>query len=520
MNLLALPVLLPLLAGSVLLLVGRPGARTVVATVAATLTLLADVFILERTLQGEVLVVQMAQWAAPWGISLVADRLTGTMLGLSGLVGLLTVLFAGSSLQHAPRRGQSATLNQLRERLGAQALLQFLFMGVNMSFLTGDLFNLFVAFEVMLISSYGLLLLGNELPQLREGFKYVVINLVASAVFVVAAGFAYGLFGTLNMADISVRVAAHGPDARVTLVAALLALVFATKSALFPLGFWLPNAYPVPTAAVSAFFASLLTKVGVYTLIRSFTLLFPQERGLQLVLLVLAGVTILVGAFGMIARQRWRHALAFANVSSVGYLVMGAFIGTAAGLSAALYYLVHSVLLIFMLFLIAALAEKVGGERYRSSGHLSSYPYLGVGFFIGALALAGLPPTSGFIGKYALLTALLSAPSALNISVATSAVLAGLLLLYAAMQIWRGFFWGESDAVHHVELPAGMRLVTLTAVLLVAGLAVFSGPVFGAAEKTALQLETNGAYVTAVLTPPADSTSPPVQNEGIGDEGR
>lgn len=508
MNLLALPVLLPLLAGTVLLLVEGAKARTTVAVIAASLTLLADLAILTRTLEGEVLVVQMAQWAAPWGISLVADRLTGMMLGLSGLVGLLTVLFAGISLQHAPRRGQSAALNRTRERLGAQALLQFLFMGVNMSFLTGDLFNLFVSFEVMLVSSYGLLLLGNELPQLREGFKYVVINLIASAVFVVAAGFAYGLFGTLNMADIAVRIAAHGPDARVTLVASLLALVFATKSALFPLGFWLPNAYPVPAAAMSAFFASVLTKVGVYTLIRSFTLLFPEEKGLQLILLVLAGATILVGALGMITRQRWRHALAFANVASVGYLTLGAFIGTRAGLSASLYYLVHSVLLIFMLFLIAALAEKIGGERYRLSGHLNTYPFLGVGFFIGALALAGLPPTSGFIGKYAILTALLAAPNPVHVGVAVSAVLSGLFLLYASMQIWRGFFWGEADAVHRVALPLGMRLVTLSAVLIVIGLAVFSGPVFRVAEETAAQLETNAAYLEAVLAPQ------PVQDEG------
>lgn len=502
MNLLALPVLIPLLAGSILLLVNTPRGRRAVALTASGVTLVVDLLIFLGTLQGDVLVAQMANWPAPWGISLVADRLTGIMLGLSGAVGLLTVLFANSSLRYAPRRGRPDRLNKLREQFGAQALFQFLFMGVNMSFLTGDLFNLFVAFEVMLIASYGLLLLGNELPQLREGFKYVVINLVSSAIFVVAAGFAYGLFGTLNMADVAVRVQAHGPDPRVTLVCGLLALVFATKSALFPLGFWLPNTYPVPAAAVSAFFAALLTKVGAYTLIRTFTLMFPQELTLQFVLLVLAGLTIIVGALGAIARQNWRHALAFANVASIGYLVMGVFIGTAAGLSAALYYLIHSVLLVFTLFLIAALAEKINGLSYRSSGgHLNVYPWLGVGFFICALALAGFPPTSGFVGKYALIAALLSAGTPVHMWVALGAVVTGFLLLYAAMKMWRGFFWGESDSVHRVELPTGMRAVTGTAVGVVVLLALFSGPVFESAELAALQLRTPEVYMKAVLEP-------------------
>lgn len=499
MNLVAWPVLLPLVAGAGLLLVRDARARTAVAALAALATLGVELALLARTLDGEVLVVQMAAWPAPYGISLVADGLSSLMLALSGVTGLLTVLFAGSSLQHPSRHGQGALLNRAREALGAQALLQFLLMGVNMSFLTGDLFNLFVAFEVMLISSYGLLLLGGELPQLREGFKYVLINLVSSAVFVLAAGMAYGLFGTLNMADIAQRVAAHGPDPRITLVALLLALVFATKTALFPLGFWLPNSYPVPPAALSAFFAALLTKVGAYALIRTFTLLFPQEDGIRLTLLLLAAVTVPIGALGAIARQRWRHALAFGNVASVGYLVSGAFVGTEAGMAAALYYLVNSVLVVFALFLVAALAERIAGVGYRAEGHLSFYPWLGVGFFVAAMALAGMPPTSGFIGKYAVIAALLEAGGTLRYLVAAGAVLSGFLLLYAVVQIWRGFFWGESDAVHRVALPRPMTALTGVAVGLVVLLSLFSGPVYDAAGKIAAELAGNRAYLAAVL---------------------
>lgn len=306
-NLLAWPVLIPLLAGALLLLVRGRSARGWTSTVASVLTLAVSIVIFARATSGEVLVVQMAGWPAPFGISLVADRLAAVMLLLASIVGLLTVVLAVFSLQEAPWPGRSALLNRAREAFGAQALLQFVIMGVNMSFLTGDLFNLFVAFEVMLIASYGLLLLGGELVQLREGFKYVVINLVASAVFVLGAGYAYALVGSLNMADMAVRIADHGPDPRLTAVALILSLVFATKAAVFPLGFWLPDSYPAPPAAFSALFGALLTKVGVYALIRIHTLMFPSEALPGMVLAVLGAITILLGVLGTIARQRWRY---------------------------------------------------------------------------------------------------------------------------------------------------------------------------------------------------------------------
>ncbi len=503
MNLLALPILIPLFSGAVLLLLPSRIWRFVLACLAALLCLGVSLSILNTVLSGKVMVLQMSNWPAPWGISLVADGLTGIMLALSALVGLLTVIFAGSSLQHEPRRGQSKLVNELRERFGFQALLQFLLMGVNMSFLTGDLFNLFVAFEVMLISSYGLLLIGNELPQLREGFKYVVVNLIASAIFVVAAGMIYGLIGTLNMADIAVKVAQHtasyGPDARLSLLAMMLALVFATKAAVFPLGFWLPSSYPVPAAAASAFFAALLTKVGVYSLIRTFTLMFPEEDLIKTLLLVLAALSMVVGALGMISQSRWRHTLAFANISSIGYLLMGVFTRQNMGLSAALYYLIHTVLVIFTLFLIAALAEKIAGLKYTSEGHLNTYPWLAASYFIAALALAGLPPTTGFIAKYALISASLKVGGLLNNWVAAAAVVTGLLLLYASVEIWRGFFWGESHAVHQVSLPAGMKGTMAASLGLLVLLAIASGPLYRLANFAADQLSRNTAYIAAVL---------------------
>lgn len=500
MNLLAFPVLIPLFAAILLLIEQHPQRRRLLAILASTLTLLVNTLVATRTISGEVLSVQMGGWSAPFGITLVADGLTGLMLLLAGLTGLLTVLYATTSLQHPPGRGASSALNLARERFGALGLLQFLFMGVNMSFVTGDLFNLFVSFEVMLIASYGLLLLGAEAPQLREGFKYVVINLAASAIFVVAAGFAYGLFGTLNMADIALRLRAAESNPGVTLIALLLALVFATKAAVLPFGFWLPTAYPAPPAAISAFFAALLTKVGIYALVRSFTLMFPAETGVQLMLLALAGVSLLLGALGAISRQRWRHLLAFVNIASIGYLALGMFGGSVASLGAGLYYLLHSVLVIFAMFLIAGLAEHIAGPRFRDEGHLAHYPYLGLGFFIGALALTGLPPTSGFIAKFGLLRSLLETGGALRAGLVVTALVTSFLLIYALVTIWRSFFWGESDAVHEVPLPSGMVRVTALAVAIVVMLIPLSGPLYRLSENVAQQLSSNEHYIAQVLS--------------------
>ena len=512
MNLLILPVLLPLFSAAVLLLLRGALLRTVVASYAAALTLFCSSLIAYQSLQGEVLVMQMGGWSAPFGISLVADGLTGIMLLLSGVMGLLAVLLVGSSLQVPAARSDTPKLNRAREVFGAQALLQFLLMGVNMSFLTGDLFNLFVAFEVMLTASYGLMLLGSELPQLREGLKYVVVNLVASAVFVTTAGFAYGLFGSLNMADIALRVSAHhaeqGADLRVTFVAFLLALVFATKAALFPFGFWLPNAYPTPPVAVGAFFAAMLTKVGAYALLRSFTLMFPEQGGVQLFLLFLAGLTTVVGALGAITRRRWRYWLAFANVSSMGFIVMGIFSASPAGLAATVFYLITSVLVVFALFSIAGLAEQLAGKDYRRQGHIDRYPLLAVGYFLCLLSLAGLPPMSGFIGKFGLLQALLARGGLVATLVVALAIVSSLLLLYAGIVVWQKFFWGEDDAVHHVHLPMDMRIITASAVALVVAVTLFAGPLYQASTQVGEQLWHNSRYLEQVMQGAGQSMSP------------
>jgi multicomponent Na+:H+ antiporter subunit D len=492
MNTLVLPVILPLLAASLLLALPAPRARVVLASFSTLLTLGISLFIFLQTSAGTVLTTQLGDWAAPYGISLVADRLTGLMLVLSGVVTLLTVI------------NSSATLGAARGRFGHHALLQFLLMGVNMSFLTGDLFNLFVSFEVMLVASYAIITLGSSTAQLREGLKYVIINLLLSAVFVVACGFTYGILGTLNMAQLGLRSSELGSTPVVTALSLLLGIVFATKSAVFPLAFWLPGTYPAPPPAISAFLGALLTKVGVYSLLRLYTLLFPAEAPVvQPLLLVAAILTMLVGALGALSRVRWRHLLSFATMGSVGYLVFGLALFNSAGLSATLFYLINSILVIFSLFLIAGYAEKLTGfQDVRLGGLLESSPYLAASFFIAALALIGLPPTSGFVGKFALVRAAFETGGTLSLVGAVAVLVASLITLIVMIKVWRWFFWGQ-DTLHLARVPVSLAWTTFAGTALIILVTVLSGQLYAVALATAEQLTTPTQYIEAVLPPEA-----------------
>jgi multicomponent Na+:H+ antiporter subunit D len=488
MNALVLPVIVPLATASLLLALTAPRVRFIVAVFSTLLTLGISLFIVTRVIAGEILTTQLGDWVAPYGITLVADRLTGLMLVLSSFVTLITVI------------NSSATLGAVRGRFGHHALLQFLFMGVNMSFLTGDLFNLFVSFEVMLVASYAIVTLGSSLAQLREGLKYVIINLLLSAVFVVACGFAYGILGTLNMAQLSVRSSELGPTPIVAALSLLLGVVFATKSAIFPLAFWLPGTYPAPPSAISAYLAALLTKVGVYSLIRLYTLLFPAEIPMvQPLLFVAAILTMLVGAFGALSQVRWRHLLSYATMGSVGYLVFGLALFNATGLGATIFYLVNSIIVIFSLFLIAGYAEKLTGfQDVRLGGVLESSPYLATGFFISALALIGLPPTSGFIGKFALVRAGLEVGRPLVVVGVVTVLVASLITLVVMMRVWRWFFW-ETHELRLAKVPQMMRWSTVTGVALIILLTIFSGQIYTFATATGEQITTPTLYIEAVL---------------------
>jgi multicomponent Na+:H+ antiporter subunit D len=386
-------------------------------------------------------------------------------------------------------------------------LLQVLLLGVNWSFITGDLFNLFVGYEVMLIGSYGVMMVGGTTPQVRETMRYLAINSIGSTFFVAGCGLVYATVGTLNLADIAERSARLGGEqaALVTAVSMLLLVVFALKAAAFPLFSWLPDAYPVVPAGVSGYVAGLLTKVGVYSLLRMFVLVFRQpghELALQ-VLLVLSGFTMLLGVLGAMCQWDVRRILSWHIISQVGYMVMG--IGLAANASIAtaavagtIFYVVHHIIVKASLFLIGGIAERVSGsqELKRMGGVLDLAPGVAGLFLVSAMSLAGMPPFSGFLSKLVLLRAGLGGGHYVIVAVS---LLTSFLTLYSMGKIWTYAFWGRAER----DAPAVpyRALMAPTAVLVAAtiGIGVAAQPFLRLAADAAHDVVDQRAYVAAVL---------------------
>jgi multicomponent Na+:H+ antiporter subunit D len=486
-RLLALPVALPLAAAAVSILVGRwrraqqvIGLVTLTALVGVAITVLVHV-------DGEgPLATQAGGWEAPLGITLVADRLAAVML----LVSLLMLL---AVLVYAIGQGEAE-----RHHVGFHPVYMTLSAGVAAAFLTGDLFNLFVSFEVMLTSSYVLLTLGGRRDQVRTGMTYVVVSLVASALFLTALGFIYASAGTVNLADLAGRFGELPVGTRQAL-ALLVLVVFGIKAAVFPLFFWLPDSYPTAPMAVTAVFAGLLTKVGVYAIIRTQTVLLPAEDRPGTLLLVVAGATMLVGVLGAIAQNDIKRILSFHIVSQIGYMVMGLGLLTVAGLAGALLYIVHHVIVKTTLFLTGGLVERRSGTGHLDElgGLVRTAPVVAVLFLVPALSLAGIPPLSGFVAKLALVQAGLSRD---QWGVVGVSLLVSLLTLFSMTKIWAGAFWGEVEPpLPGRPLPALM--VAPTAALTALGLAValFAGPLYGLSERAAGDLLDGTTYVQAVL---------------------
>ncbi|MGX9686444.1 proton-conducting transporter transmembrane domain-containing protein [Deinococcus wulumuqiensis] len=503
------PILTPLGLGLLALAPLRRPLQVGVLLGGMGLTLLFACLLLAATGDGTVLVSALGGWSAPFGIVMAADRLAAYMSVLGAVSGLFAAWFMVTEQ------------DRVRERHHAFALLLLLMTGVQLSFLTGDLFNLFVAFEVMLVASYALAVLGSGREQLREGFRYIVMNLTASALLVLACGLTYGVLGTLNFAHLAQRSAELGPNTTVTAVSVLLLIVFAAKGALFPLGFWLPGTYPALPTASGTFFAAVLTKVGVYALLRVFTTVFSQDPALpQSLLLGLGAVTMLYGALGAVSQREWRRILSFTVVGSVGYLAFGLGIGTPEALRATVAYLAVSVLVTLALFLIAGVAERASGTRnVKARGFLEFMPLLAACFLLCALTVAGLPPSGGFIAKFALVRAGLAQAAAqgslLIVVAVVSALLSSLITLYALLSVWRGFFWGKHPREEPVRrVPLAQRLPAYLASALVAGLSLGAGPLFAFSGTVARELGEPGRYIRGVLgTAPVVIPPPPTGDD-------
>jgi multicomponent Na+:H+ antiporter subunit D len=503
--LLPLPVVLPLLgAGLTLLAARRPQLQRLLSLLVVTAVLAASVALLVVVDRDGVQVVQAGGWAAPAGISLVADRLSALLLTVSAAVLLAVLLYAiGQGTADGQRGGPLAVFHPCYLVLSA---------GIALAFLTGDLFNLFVAFEVFLIASYVLLTLGGDRQRVRAGMTYVVVSLLASVLFVTVVGLVYAATGTVNMADAAVRLQDVPAGVRTVLGLTLL-VVFGIKAAVFPLFSWLPDSYPTAPSPVTAVFAGLLTKVGVYAIIRTQTLLFPDDAAIGAVLLVLASLTMVVGILGALVQDDVKRLLSFTIVSHIGYMLLGLGLFSAAGLAGAVVYTVHHIVVQTTLFLVAGLMERREGTSSisRSGGLQHVAPLLAVLYLVPAFSLAGIPPLSGFLAKVGLFQAGLQDGGVLPVFAVAAGTVTSLLTLYAVGRVWTGVFWGpvvdvvpDEDLTDAVDVGVARtpRLMLLAAGAAVAGglaITVVAGPLYGLAERAADDLVEPSAYVEAVL---------------------
>lgn len=437
---------------------------------------------------------QMGGWAAPFGITLVVDRLSAVMLLISAIVGLCVSLFSLSDI------------DERRVKLGFHSFFQLLLAGVCGSFVTGDLFNLYVWFEVMLIASFALLVLGGDRIQLDGGIKYVALNLVSTLLMLTSIGMIYGLTGTLNMAQLHISLATVDNPVAVSALAVLFISAFGIKAAIFPLFFWLPASYHAPPVAVTAVFAGLLTKVGVYALIRTFTLIFPTDLGFtHNILLGTALLTMLTGVLGAAAQYEFRKILAFHIISQIGFLVLGLALNSPLALAGSVFYMVHNIVAKTNLFLISGTAQRLTGsyELSEIGGIYQASPLLSTFFFIAAFSLAGFPPLSGFWAKLLLLKASLDQAAYF---VAAVALVTGALTLYSMSKIWAEVFWKDhpkSYCCNLYEIPRSERLQRLLPVALLAlitlGLGLVPEPFIDYSLDAANELLEPSGYLNAVL---------------------
>ncbi len=491
-TLLLLPILVPLATAALLLLMrGRVRASQGVALLGLVAMFAASAALLVDVLSSGVLATTMGGWDAPFGITLAADTLSAVLVLVNATIGLAVGMYAIGDLDESTRT------------LGFHPFFHVLLAGISGSFLTGDLFNMYVWFEVMLIATFGLLVSRRGRAQTDGTVKYVAVNLVATTALLVGIGLLYGLTGTLNFADLNGKVALVEPGAVKDGVAMLLVLAFAVKAALFPLFFWLPASYHTTSAPASAIFAGLLTKVGAYALFRLLTLVFPQTAGVAISpLLLVAMVTMVTGVLGAASQSGIRRILSFHIVSQLGYIVLGLALYTPLALTGAVYYLMHHIVVKANLFLVSGLIRRAGGSFVLADlgGLYRRAPLLALLFLVPAGSLAGFPPLSGFWAKLLLIMAAFEAGEVLA---AVVALVVGFMTIYSMAKIWLAAFW--KPAPDTVPSPPSPRVQVLTyapvaaLALITVVMGLWPQPFLEVAARAAQQMLDPTAYVEAVL---------------------
>jgi multicomponent Na+:H+ antiporter subunit D len=482
------PSILTILGGSLCLMARKnTQAQAKVGLIFLLLLVAANLGLLVRVLDKGVITMVMGNWLPPFGIAFTVDALGATLSLIASIVALCAGIYG------------SATFDSTGRRYGFYPFLLLLMTGVSGAFLTGDIFNLYVWFEVLLISSYGLLVLGNDRPQLDGSVKYGILNLIGTNLFLIATGLLYGLFGTLNMADLVMKVAALDDSASgiLSTIAALYFLAFAMKAAAFPVNFWLPASYHTPNVVVSAVFAGLLTKVGVYALIRVFVLLLPASRAYMADLIALVAIaTMITGVMGALAQNEVRRIFGYLVITGIGSMLAGVAVGSTLAISGAIFYAVHSIIVMTALYMAAGVMNLMGGSyKLRELGGLyGASPAFAAVFLVLGFAVSGLPPFSGFWPKIMLVDAAFGDGRSW---LAAAILVSGFLTTLAVGRVWIYAFWrggpeGTADGTVTARIGPAEQL-TSSALWIPIGILTALVIYFGLQPEWMLQLVSRGA---------------------------
>ncbi|GLO67796.1 Na+/H+ antiporter subunit D [Oceanobacillus kimchii] len=488
-NIIAMPMMIPILAGILLIFfrhnlkLQRWGSFSVMIV-----NIGISAYILHQIQQNGILRLDFGGWEPPFGILFVADSFSMLLVLTTSIVAAICLVYAFSSTEKS------------YEHMFFYPFINFLVAGVNGSFLTGDLFNLFVCFEIMLLASYVLIAFGGRKGQLRESIKYVIINVVSSWIFLIAIAYTYGGLGTLNFAHLSERIAEQGQTPMLTVVSIVFLIVFALKAGLL-LFFWLPGSYSVPSTAIAALFGALLTKVGIYAMFRVFTLMFYHEPHITHTFIgILAGVTLILGSIGAVAYKDVRLIASYNVVIAVGFILVGLAVATPTALEGSIFYLIHDMIVKALLFLLAGTMIAVTRETRIDymSGLIRNYPLFGWIFFIVTLALAGIPPLSGFIGKVLVGQGAVEGGAYILLALA---FISSIFVLYSLMRVFLTSFWGETIISKEDKIPMKKGWI-IPCVILAAGsfiLGIGVEPLTVYVKDAAEVLANPQIYIDAVL---------------------
>lgn len=496
--LIILPLLIPLATALFGVALRRhAAAQRVVSGIGSLAGLAAASALLYTVATQGIQVMQAGDWPAPFGITLASDLLSAILAFMTAFIGFIVVLYSFGSID------EDKTL------FGYYPFTHFLIFGVTGAFLTGDIFNLYVWFEVLLTASFVLLTLGGSAKQIDGGLKYVVLNLISSLFFLTATGILYATIGTLNMADIAGQVALGKHQGIILTISLMYILAFGTKAALFPFFFWLPASYHTAPVAVTTIFSALLSKVGIYVLLRIFTLIFVGNSAfIHGLLLVFAGATMIVGVLGAVAQTDVRRLLSFHIISQIGYMVMGMGLNSALAIAGTIYFIIHIMCAKSALFLVGGVMRRITGsfDLDKMGNLVNTRPVLAVAFFIPAMALAGIPPLSGFWGKFLLVFAGIELKSYVIVAVA---LCVSVLTLFSMIKIWNKAFWkpmSDESKERMAAMPrmTGTEVVFMGLPIAILGLCticlgVFCQPVVEFLMSASEQLLHPAEYIRVVL---------------------